>query len=173
MLDQTKRDWLNAFMENGINDMKLINYAFSRLLSSGKPFMPTVAEFIGWCKEGNVPEGTKGCLESYNEILGYMALPLESRKLSGLNPEVYHTLHNLDDFYQWRHAHKKKSREMWYAEHNKTLDVLRNGDGLVESPVDRIKLNNKRTPVPKEEAIRRIQEMRASLKKPRGIKDDT
>ena len=61
VLNQAKRDWLNAFMENGINDMRLIDYAFSRLLADPNPFMPTVGQFIEWCREGNIPEDLFDC----------------------------------------------------------------------------------------------------------------
>lgn len=164
VLNQAKRDWLNAFMENKINDMKLIDYAFSRLLADPNPFMPTVGQFIGWCKEGNIPEGTKNCLESYKEVCAYQCLPREKRQPYGLSPEVWHTLNNLGDISNWRQMEKMKHKKYWQEEHERTLELLRNGGRLDEAPPPRQSIEEIKEPLNKKKAISAIQEMRESLK---------
>lgn len=163
LMKTIKREWLNSLMAENISQQHIIDYALNKVKQSGNPFMPTVGQFIKWCREGSLPEGTKGCLDSYKEIQGYLALPLESRKLHGLNPEVYHTLHNLGDFYGFRHADKKRSLEMWTQEHERTLENLRNGKPLAVAPPPRVAIEKTHTPIAKEAAISRIQAMRAQL----------
>jgi hypothetical protein len=165
LMKTIKREWLNSLMAEGVNQQHIIDYALNKVKESGNPFMPTVGQFIAWCREGNMPEGTKGCLESYKEIQAYLALPLESRKLSGLNPEVYHTLHNLGDFHGFRHADKKRALEIWTQEHNRTLEDLRNGKPLAVAPPPRVAIEKTHTPLDKQKAISSIQAMRAALSK--------
>jgi len=163
LMKTIKREWLNSLMAEKISQQHIIDYALNKVKQSGNPFMPTVGQFIKWCREGSLPEGTKGSLDSYKEIQGYLALPLESRKLHGLNPEVYHTLHNLGDFHGFRHADKKRSLEMWTQEHERTLEDLRNGKPLAVAPPPRVAIEKTHTPIAKEAAISRIQAMRAQL----------
>jgi len=164
VLNQTKRDWLNAFMENGINDSRLINYAFSKLLNDPNPFMPTVGMFIGWCQEGNIPEGTKNSLESYKEVCAYQCLPREKRQPYGLSPEVWHTLNNLGDLANWRQMEKIKHKKYWEEEHERTLERLRNGEPLDEAPPPRQAIEKTHTPLNKSAAIEQLRKMREGLK---------
>ena len=164
VLNQAKRDWLNAFMENGINEMRLIDYAFSKLLADQNPFMPTVGQFIAWCREGNVPEGTRTAHQAYKEVSEYQCLPREKRQPYGLSPEVWHTLANIQDIHSWRHMEKKKHKEYWDAEYERTLETLRDGGPLHEAPPPRQAIENNRTPLNKQKAVSQLQKMRESLK---------
>lgn len=164
VLNQAKRDWLNAFMENGINDMRLIDYAFSKLLADPNPFMPTVGQFIQWCYEGNIPEGTKTAFDAYKEVCEYQCLPREKRQPYGLSPEVWHTLANIQDIHSWRQMEKKKHKEYWFDEYERTLQTLRDGGPLHEAPPPRQAIENKRTPIDKEKAINSLKAMREQLK---------
>lgn len=163
-LNNVKKEWITGFFDSGIRSKQVVDYALSKLRDSGDAFIPPVGKFIGWCREGNLPEGTKGCLDSYKEIQGYLILPSESRKLKGLNPEVYHTLHNLFDFYAFRHADQKKAIKMWSDEHEKTLEIMRNGGPIDEAPEPRKSIENNRTPLDKTKAVSQLQKMRESLK---------
>jgi hypothetical protein len=162
-LNAVKKEWITGFYDSGIKSKHVVDYALAKLRESGEAFIPPVGRFIAWCREGSLPEGIKGCLDSYKEIQGYLALPLESRKLSGLNPEVYHTLHNLGDFYGFRHADKKRSLEIWTQEHERTLETLRNGGQLAVAPPPRVAIEKTHTPIAKEAAISRLQAMRSQL----------
>lgn len=164
LLRQTKRDWLNTFMGHGINDMRLIDYAFTRLLASSNPFMPTVGQFIAWCNEGKVPEGTKTPLEAYKEISQYQCLPREKRQPWGLSPEVYHTLYNLGDHVSWRVMNKQEHKKYWDDEYKVTLQTLRDGGPLHQARQPTAHIENKRTPLDKPKAISALQAMRDQLK---------
>lgn len=159
----TKREWLDHLKLEGIKQAHVINYAVNRVKASGSPFLPTSGQFVAWCREGNVPEGTRTPAEAYKEISEYQCLPRELRKPQGLSSEVYHTLVNLTDLPAWRHMHEKKHREYWDAEYQRTLEVLRNGGPIKEAPPPRKALENKRTPLDKAKAISAIQAMRKGL----------
>jgi hypothetical protein len=164
VFNQAKRDWLNAFMENQINDMRLINYAFSRLLATPNPFMPTVGEFIAWCREGAIPEGTKNTLQAYKEVCAYQCLPREKRLPSTLSQETWHTLSNLGDLAGWRHMEKMKHKKYWDEEFEVTIEKLRNGEPLDIAPEPRAAIERIKTPLDKENAISQLRAMRESIK---------
>ena len=164
VFNQAKRDWLNAFMENQINDMRLINYAFSRLLATPNPFMPTVGEFIAWCREGAIPEGTKNSLQSYKEVCAYQCLPREKRQPCTLSQETWHTLNNLGDLAGWRQMEKMKHKKYWDEEHELTLEKLRSQEPLDVAPEPRAAIERKKEPVNKSAVASRIQAMRESMK---------
>lgn len=164
LLKTIKREWLNSLMAANINDQRVIDYALNKVKESGNPFMPTIGQFIGWCKEGNIPEGTKNCLESYKEVCAYQCLPREKRQPYGLSPEVWHTLNNLGDISNWRQMEKMKHKKYWEEEHERTLELLRNGGRLDEAPPPRQSIEEIKEPLNKKKAISAIQAMRESLK---------
>ena len=164
LLKTIKREWLNSLMAANINDQRIIDYALGQVKVSGNPFMPTIGQFIGWCREGNVPEGTKNCLESYKEVCAYQCLPREKRQPYGLSPEVWHTLNNLGDIPIWRQMEKIKHKKYWEEEHERTLERLRNGQPLDEAPPPRPAIEKTYTPLNKSAAIEQLKKMREGLK---------
>lgn len=163
LIRQTKRDWLNTLIEHRISDMRLIDYAFARLLAGGNPFLPAVGQFVKWCQEGNMPEGTKTTIEAYKEIKEYQCLPREQRQPWGLSPEVYHTFYNIDDHPSWRVMNKADHKKHWDAEYQRTLETLRNNGKLHQSRQPEALIEKKYTPLDKKKAISALQEMRAQL----------
>ncbi len=49
-LDNMKREWLIAFQENNINTDVKINRGLSKARKDTNPFLPSVGQFIQWCK---------------------------------------------------------------------------------------------------------------------------
>lgn len=164
LLKTIKREWLNSLMSANINDQRIIDYALSQVKASGNPFMPTIGQFIGWCREGKVPEGTKNSLQSYKEVCEYQCLPREKRQPSGLSPEVWHTLNNLGDIANWRQMDKLKHKKYWEEEHEITLELLRNGGAMDIAPPPRQAIERQKKPLDKTKAISALQKMRESIK---------
>lgn len=163
-LNSVKKEWITGFFDSGIRSKAVVDYALSKLRESGDAFIPPVGKFIGWCREGNLPEGTKNCLESYKEVCAYQCLPREKRQPYGLSPEVWHTLNNLGDIPNWRQMEKMKHKKYWEEEHERTLELLRNGGRLDEAPPPRQAIEEIKEPLNKKKAISAIQAMRESLK---------
>lgn len=47
---EAKRTWLEAFMENEINTLEQINRGLVEAKKSTNPFLPSVGQFIEWCR---------------------------------------------------------------------------------------------------------------------------
>lgn len=163
LLKTIKREWLNSLMMEGISQHHIIDYALNCVKESGSPFLPTVGQFLGWCREGSIPDGIKTPMQAYKEVTAYMCLPVNERKPWGLSPEVYHTLASLGDVYKWKHMQEKEHRKYWEDEYKNTLETLRNGQPLIEAHEPKAFIENKRTPLDKEKAINQLREMRKGL----------
>ena len=163
-LNAVKQEWITGFYDSGIRSKAVVDYALSKLRESGDAFIPPVGKFIGWCREGNLPEGTKNSLESYKEVCAYQCLPREQRQPYGLSPEVWHTLNNLGDIPNWRQMEKIKHKKYWEEEHERTLERLRNGQPLDEAPPPRRAIEKTHTPLNKSAAIEQLKKLREGLK---------
>lgn len=53
-LDNLKKEWLTAFIANKINTDAKINKGLSIARKSTSPFIPSLGQFIEWCKVPNV-----------------------------------------------------------------------------------------------------------------------
>jgi len=164
LLKTIKREWLNSLMAERISQQHVIDFALDKVKQSGNPFMPTIGQFIAYCHEGSLPEGTKTAFDAYKEVCEYQCLPREKRQPYGLSPEVWHTLANIQDIHSWRQMEKKKHKEYWFDEYERTLQTLRDGGPLHEAPPPRQAIENKRTPINKEKAINSLKAMRDQLK---------
>ncbi len=50
-LDNMKKEWLKAFIENRINSDDKINRGLAQARQDIQPFLPSVGQFIKWCKK--------------------------------------------------------------------------------------------------------------------------
>ena len=50
-MSATKIEWVEAFIENGINTPEQIKRGLKEARASQSPFIPSVGQFIGWCKK--------------------------------------------------------------------------------------------------------------------------
>lgn len=163
LLKTIKREWLNSLMSAGINDQRTIDYALNRVKEEGSPFLPTIGVFLRYCEEGSLPAGIKTPEQSYKEVCEYQCLPREKRQPSGLSPEVWHTLGNLNDLHSWRHMAETKHKQYWLDEYKRTVKRLKDGRPLDEAPPPRKAIENKPTPTNRVDAISRLKAMRDQL----------
>ncbi len=54
-----KRVWMNALIDSKINSMEKIKTGLKEAAKSENPFMPSVGQFISWCKIGDRSWETK------------------------------------------------------------------------------------------------------------------
>lgn len=82
-----KRQWIAAFVENGITSKQQLSAGMKCARASGSPFWPSPGEFIQWCKRDDysavgLPDedelydmvmkycARRGCMKPQNAILG-------------------------------------------------------------------------------------------------------
>ena len=163
-LSAIKKEWMTGFFDSNIRSKQSVDFAMSKLRDSGEAFIPTVGRFIGWCRDGAMPEGTKNTLQAYKEVCAYQCLPREKRIPSTLSQETWHTLSNLGDLAGWRHMEKMKHKKYWDEEFEVTIEKLRNGEPLDIAPEPRAAIERIKTPLDKENAISQLRAMRESIK---------
>lgn len=52
---EAKRVWLEALIDNGINQPEQIKTGLKQAMKSESPFLPSVGQFMKWCKTESVP----------------------------------------------------------------------------------------------------------------------
>ncbi|EJD6367704.1 DNA replication protein [Providencia rettgeri] len=52
-LDEFKRQWTIAFIENGIRTLEQINIGMKIARKQTNPFLPSPGQFVQWCKQGD------------------------------------------------------------------------------------------------------------------------
>lgn len=52
-LDEFKRQWTIAFIENGIRTLEQINIGMKIARQQTNPFLPSPGQFVQWCKQGD------------------------------------------------------------------------------------------------------------------------
>lgn len=50
VFNRAKKEWLTAFIVAKINDINMIEGGVQKCRESGSPFIPSVGQFISWCK---------------------------------------------------------------------------------------------------------------------------
>lgn len=51
-VNEIRRQWVLAFKENGINTMEQVEAGMRRVRRQERPFLPSLGQFIKWCREG-------------------------------------------------------------------------------------------------------------------------
>ena len=80
-----KRQWIAAFVENGITSKQQLSGGMRRARASGSPFWPSPGQFIRWCKDGE--SGAAGLPDEnalYDMVMRYSA-----RRGLYSSPEAY------------------------------------------------------------------------------------
>jgi hypothetical protein len=80
-----KRQWIAAFVENGITSRQQLSEGMKRARASGSPFWPSPGQFITWCKD--VESGTAG-LPDENDLYD-MVMRYSARRGLYNSPEAY------------------------------------------------------------------------------------
>lgn len=69
-----KRQWIAAFVENGITSKQQLSAGMKRARASGSPFWPSPGQFISWCRDGE--NGAAGLPDEntlYDMVMRYSA----------------------------------------------------------------------------------------------------
>ncbi|MCZ5970935.1 replication protein P, partial [Escherichia coli] len=56
-LNEFRKQWMLAFLENGITTMELVNAGMRHARASESPFWPSPGQFIKWCKDSKMVLG--------------------------------------------------------------------------------------------------------------------
>ena len=106
-------------MDAGVSDYALIDAGIGLCRTSGKPFIPTVGEFIGYChKAARERIGALETMDAYHHLMGFYMKPLDQREPCDLNPLVYHTISQPGfDTYRFRTEMTTENSVKYFSEH--------------------------------------------------------
>jgi len=132
-----------GFIESGVSDLTVINAALARSRASNNPFLPTIGQFIGYCRQA-VSERV-GALDqsvAYAHLVKYYSRPLEDREPCSLNKVIYHTISQVGfDSYYFKTMDGKRAEQYFKDQYAMTIDYIVSGGDLVTAVVP-----NKRIP---------------------------
>jgi hypothetical protein len=132
-----KKEWLAELIESRISDYSVIEAGIAASRSTGSPFFPTVGQFIGYCHKATCERlGALETMAAYKHLIGYYALPRESREPCRLNPVVYHTMSDSSfDVFAFKDMSADKSVDYFSKHYRETMSFLASG-GQMRAPVD-------------------------------------
>lgn len=125
-----RQSWIKAFTAANLRNLDQIRYGVELCRQSASPFMPSVGEFIEWCKP--TPE-MLGCPSVEQAFLQACALAHPAADRDSANPAVWHAASEVG-LYELSHLPADKSKPMFARAYAMTLDMILRGEQLRSIP---------------------------------------
>lgn len=125
-----KRSWVKAFTAAGLRSIEQIQYGVEQCRLSGRPFMPSVGEFIAWCTP--TPEQL-GCPSARNAYLQACQLAHPAADRSAAHPAVWHAAQEVG-LYVLAQLPESRSWPAFERAYSLTLQMIARGEPLREIP---------------------------------------
>lgn len=122
--------WVKAFSAAGLRNLDQIRYGVEQCRASGRPFMPSVGEFIAWCRP--TPEQL-GCPSGRAAYLQACQLAHPSADRSSAHPAVWHAAQEVG-LYVLASLPESKSWPAFERAYSLTLGMIERGEQLREIP---------------------------------------
>jgi hypothetical protein len=128
---------MKGLMEAGLSDWDAIQGGLVTCRASGNAFLPPVGEFTASCRRAVYERlGALDTMAAYKHLIGYYALPRESREPCRLNPAVYHTMSDSSfDVFAFKDMNSDKAVDYFSKHYRETMLFLASG-GDMRTPVD-------------------------------------
>jgi len=158
-----KRAWMTGMLEDGINSIAQVKAGLKKARQSTNPFMPSVGQFISWCKPDAKEFGLPDSATAWNEILN-------ARRVSefGESPWIFShgiilAVRNDDrvDIFNWRLLPVDQSNKKFNPIYDEYLKRAMNGE---EFALPVMIENKKNRPVTKAEHKEFAEKHLAGLK---------
>ncbi|MGE4862464.1 replication protein P [Yersinia enterocolitica] len=167
-LNELRRQWVLAFVENGITSIDQVNAGMKIARQQATPFLPSPGQFIAWCKQGATrAAGLPDADELYDMVMDYAkrrdmfssaeAFPWASNAAYWMVTKLYsqQRVQGLSE----QDLRKRCGKEL--ADMSKRIE---SGDP-VPAPV--VQIPKLHIPVSNKKALDHITELRAKLNMPR------
>lgn len=130
MENTAKRSWTKAFTAAGMCSIEQIRYGMERCRASGSPFMPSVGQFLDWCRPTPENMGLPSVDRAY---LQACAASHPAADTSALHPAVWHAACEAG-LYMLAHQPENKSRPVFERAYAITVRLVAEGEPLREIP---------------------------------------
>jgi hypothetical protein len=99
---QARQEWLKGLIENGITSDTQINSGLAKARAHNSPFLPSVGQFIEWCKTAaqdvaGLPSESEACKAVMYEV----GRPKVARQWHGYHPSVY-MAYSMRQSFDWK-----------------------------------------------------------------------
>ncbi|NLD14485.1 MAG: Replication protein P [Gammaproteobacteria bacterium] len=125
-----RRSWIKAFASAGLRNLEQIRFGVEQCRQSGRPFMPSVGEFIQWCQPSPQAMGCPTVEQAYLQACA-LAHPAADRE--NAHPAVWHAASEVG-LYELANLPTDRSRPMFERAYGMTLDMLVKGQPLRSIP---------------------------------------
>lgn len=130
MENTAKRSWTKAFTAAGMCSIEQIRYGIDRCRASGSPFMPSVGQFLDWCRPSPENMGLPSVDRAY---LQACAASHPAADTSALHPAVWHAACEAG-LYMLARQPESKSRPVFERAYAITVRLIIEGEPLREIP---------------------------------------
>lgn len=128
--DAAKVSWTKAFTAAGMRSIEQIRYGIERCRQSGSPFMPSVGQFMDWCRPTPENMGLPSVERAYRQAC---AASHPAADASNLHPAVWHAACEAGLFLLANQP-ESKSRPVFERAYAITVDMVLHGEPLREIP---------------------------------------
>ncbi len=153
-----KRVWLMAFRDAGINSFDQVRQGLLRASREGKPFLPSVGQFIAWCYPDPADFGLPTVADAWNQVVHERAHYTHGAVLAARNDVRC-------DVYNWRQMQADRALKLFEPIY---LEYIARVVGGEEFPMPVMIEDRQGRPVTREEyraiARKHFKALRAALK---------
>lgn len=128
--NNAKRSWTKAFTSAGMCSIEQISYGIERCRANGNPFMPSVGEFLNWCRPTPENMGLPSVERAYLQACAASHPAADS---SRLHPAVWHAACETG-LYLLARQPESKSRPAFERAYALTIEMIIRGEPLREIP---------------------------------------
>ena len=125
-----KRSWTKAFISVGLTQLEQIHFGVEQCRLSGRPFMPSVGEFIQWCQPTPEMLGLPSAEQAYRQACA-LAHPTADR--SKAHPAVFHAAKDAG-LHLLVNQPESVSRPVFGYHYGLVVKMVMRGEPLTETP---------------------------------------
>ena len=162
-LDEFKRQWTIAFIENGIRTLEQINIGMKIARQQTNPFLPSPGQFVQWCKQGDytalgLPTDDElfDIFKEYCSVRGWRRFNWQSNACYWMVTKIYTEMRN-------RNLSDSEVRKLCSSELNAMAKRIKSGEKI---PDPMLQLESAVIPTKRDKALSII----ADLKNKHGFK---
>ncbi|MEQ5075948.1 replication protein P [Providencia alcalifaciens] len=159
-LDEFKRQWTIAFIENGIRSLEQINIGMKIARQQTNPFLPSPGQFVQWCKQGDytalgLPTDDElfDMFKEYCSVRGWRRFNWQSNACYWMVTKIYSEMRS-------RNLSDSEVRKLCSSELNAMAKRIKSGEKIPE-PVQMIE--QKHIPTSKEKSLHNLAAIRERL----------
>lgn len=159
-LDEFKRQWTIAFIENGIRTLEQINIGMKIARQQTNPFLPSPGQFVQWCKQGDytalglpTDDDLFDMFKEYCSVRGWRRFNWQSNACYWMVTKIYSEMRS-------RNLSDSEVRKLCSSELNAMAKRIKSGEKIPE-PVQMIE--QKHIPTSKEKSLHNLAAIRERL----------